>query len=220
MIMSKLKQQYQNHKGFTLIELILGICLTSMLIILLLSFLEVTLKVNEKDFAKDEMLLQGRYAVEYLKEEITKADKIIDSSLANGLREYRGRVVNFMILNVSEQEKSEIKYMYSYTTYYFVGDKLLRINIKKPTRKDLSNKDILSKIPDFDKPYNRNQSGHNNLVFNTLRKSEISLNDDNIINMNIFLKNEKSEILNFESNVHLRCEVLRWEIIIRLKKAV
>lgn len=207
--MSKWKQQYQSHKGFTLIELILGICLTSMLIILLLSFLEVTLKVNEKDFAKDEMLLQGRYAVEYLKEEITKADKIIDSSLANGLREYRGRVVNFMILNVWEQEKSEIKYMYSYTTYYFVGDKLLRLNIKKPTRKALSNKDILNKIPDFDKQYNRNQSGHNNLVFHTLRKSEISLNDDNIINMNIFLKNEKSEILNFESNVHLRCEVLR-----------
>ena len=83
--MFNLKHGYLNKKGFTLLELILGIGIMSLLIITFYTILTFNLKVNEKALLEDEILLNGRYILEYIKGEINSADKIIVSDKFEGL---------------------------------------------------------------------------------------------------------------------------------------
>lgn len=203
--MLKSKLQFQDRKGFTLIELVLGISLISMILLTFLSLFSFVLKVNERDLLKDEMLLNGRYTSEYIKEEISSADKIIVSSLFYGLNEKFKRNMGFVILKI-DRESFKKEDQYSYTTYFFREDTIVRVNAKinLVKNKEFLTRDILKNLPHPDL-----FKGYNTMCNSVLDESEIILDKDDIVHLNLFLKDEKTEKFQFESNVFLRCEVLR-----------
>ncbi len=210
--MLKLKLVFQNRRGFTLIELVLGMLLISMLIITLYTCLSFTLKLNEKSIIEDEMLLNGRYILEYIKEEISSADKIISSSYFKDLNKKYPRNIGFVILKIDmgldnkNTDKNKFN-LYSYTTYYFQDDAIIRINAKRKVNKD---RVFSTEKTSIIFPTANEFTGYNKIGYNILRESNISLKDDNLISLDLYLKSEKSEISNFSSDIYVRCRVVNW----------
>lgn len=75
MLNFKLRETW--NKGFTLVELVIGIALTALLISLCFTVFNFTSRVSNGVQVEDDFLLQGRFAIEYIREEITKANEII-----------------------------------------------------------------------------------------------------------------------------------------------
>jgi len=65
------------NRGFTLIELVIGIGLTGLLIALAFSIFSFTSRVSNEVQVEDDYLLQGRFAIEYIREEIIGASEIV-----------------------------------------------------------------------------------------------------------------------------------------------
>lgn len=203
-----LKPQSLNNEGFTLIELILTIALSSLLIITIYSILEFNIKINERNFLEDDMLLNGRYALEYIKEEIATCDRIVVSSKFKNLDEKFPGNIGFVIVNIinynelivkDEESGGRAETMYtekecSYTSYYFNNDNLIRINAK-----DLSDK--LPSASAF--------KGYNLVGKFILDKSSIILEDDNLISISLYLGKDDKEIAKFNSTISLRAQVVR-----------
>lgn len=210
--MWKFKLAFQNKKAFTLLELVLGMAIISILITTLYTCLTFTLRVNQKSLEEDEILLNGRYILEYIKEEIRSADRIIDSSRFYKLDSKFPRNIGFVILEITigpvvKNSPKKDYDIYSYTTYYFQDDSIIRINTKVDVDKngDLSIEEILEKLPGAD-----HFKGYNNMGYHILETSKISLKENNIISFDLFFKNEKSEISNFKSDIFVRCKVVEW----------
>lgn len=210
--MLKSKLQFQNKSGFTLIELVLGLAITSILIITLYNCLSFVLTTSQKGIEEDQILLNGRYILEYIKEDIGSADKIITSSNFEGLNSTFPTNIGFVILNLKKDRdektgKLQDAVTYSYTTYYFKNDSIVRINTKKLIHKDIITdtqifKNKLPKASEF--------SGYNAIGYDLSSESKISLNKRNIISLDLSFKNNKSQISNFKSDVFIRCEVVKW----------
>lgn len=209
--MLRLKLQFQNKKGFTLVELVLGTAILSILIITLYTSVSFSLKMNHKSTVEDEMILNGRYILEYIKEEISSADKIILSNVFENLDTKYPRNIGFVILNLDKKRDTntgKILYpiTYSYTTYYFQNDKIIRINAKKLINREIDMntktlKEISSKVSNF--------SGHNELGYNLSNKSKIQLNDNNTISLELLFKDDEFKVSSFKSKIFVRCEVAR-----------
>jgi type II secretory pathway pseudopilin PulG len=71
------KRQEIWSNGFTLIELVIGIGLTGLLISLSFSVFNFTSRMSKEVSIEDDFLLQGRFAVEYIRDEVSKAIKIV-----------------------------------------------------------------------------------------------------------------------------------------------
>ena len=65
--MWSLKLIYKRNKGFTLLELILAIGLSSIVALSLLSILNYSKNTSIIGNEIDELMLNGRYAMEYIK---------------------------------------------------------------------------------------------------------------------------------------------------------
>lgn len=118
---------YQKNKGFTLLEIILFLGIGSIIMLPLLSILNFSLKSFDRGEQKDELFLNARYGIEYIKDEILRADKIIDSSKISGLKERYPENIGFVIV-ISEESGD-----YRYITYHISNSKLIRMAC---TRKD------------------------------------------------------------------------------------
>lgn len=216
--MFNLGPRYLGKKGFTLIELILGIAIMSMIIIIFYTVLSFDLRVNEMSLLEDEILLNGRYVLEYLKEEIISADRIVCSNRFENLDIKFPTNIGFVIVKVIDYEKLESKkddnkksntekkeYIYkekecNYITYYFKEDSIIRISGKAPSN-------IFPYVDIF--------KGYNQIGESILEASKITLQKDNLVRIELSLGKDKKEISNFKSNIIVRCPVVRWyEILI------
>lgn len=201
--MLKLELKFQDEYGFTLIEVVVGLAIISILIVTLYTSLSYTSKVSQNSLDRDELLLNGRYALEYIKENIGSADKIIASPCFEGLDTTFPSNIGFVILNISLNEKND---EYSYTTYYFKNDSIVRINAKVYMAKNIildtdKLKTSLPKAEDF--------SGYNAIGYDILRESSIVLNENDLISLSLSLKKENTVILNFKSDIFPRCPVVK-----------
>ena len=70
--MLSVKPPGTSNKSFTLIELIIGIGLTGMLISLSFSVFEKTSRISKQVSIEDDFLLQGRFAIEYIRDDINE----------------------------------------------------------------------------------------------------------------------------------------------------
>ena len=52
-------------------------------------------------------------------------------------------------------------------------------------------------------------SGYNTIGYNLLKESKISLNENNMICFDLYLKEAESKVLNFSSNMFIRCQVVK-----------
>ncbi|MFA7411550.1 MAG: prepilin-type N-terminal cleavage/methylation domain-containing protein [Tissierellaceae bacterium] len=112
---------YRRCKGFTLIELVLVIALSSMIMLPLLNMLDFSIKASTIGNEKDELLLNGRYAIEYVKNEIKSADMILPSSKLMGLKATYKTNIGFIIM--VEESANQNKFI----TYHTKDGKLIRI---------------------------------------------------------------------------------------------
>src|SRR5699024_2619110 len=75
------------NRGFTLIELPMGICIIGIIILSLYFMFNYSVKVTQIGEEKEEILLNGRYAIEYIKKEIRQSEEIISTSKFGGFNE-------------------------------------------------------------------------------------------------------------------------------------
>ena len=195
--MWSLKLQYESRKGFTLVELILFIGISSMLMLTLFSILTFHIKTSEKILLEDEILLNGRYCIEYIKNEISNADKIIVSHHFQGLDEKYPSNIGFVIakFRYSMDDKKEMKTSYNYSTYYFQKNKLIRVATNNFTLSD-------------ELPYSKLFKGYNEISEGVLKASTITLQDHNLITFDLSLGENDKEIAKFNTTINLRCPVV------------
>lgn len=187
--MQNFKLEGTRNKGFTLIELLIGIGLTSLLISLSFSILSITSKLSNEALTLDDFLLQGRFALEYIKEDILDIDKSIKSIEIISMQDYLPdnfmytETLGFFII------KEELEFNH---IFYKLEDEILtRISFKSPNKYP---KKILGKPGD-----------------NTILKNVYSLKDsyfdseNNILCMIIQTKDkDNNKIYNFIETLYLK----------------
>lgn len=114
----------KDRKGFTLIELILTLSISSLIFLTLISVLKFTVNSYKLGEMEDELILNGKYVVEFIKKEIRSADKIISSDKIEFLHEEFGENVGFVVMKYNNPGEY---YKYNYSTYYLKDNKIIRV---------------------------------------------------------------------------------------------
>lgn len=175
----------QNRRGMTLLELILTIALTIILLTTILSLLTYSNRSLMMADNMDEILLNGRFALEYIKGEILSADKIISSSKIKDLDFAYPTNIGFVIM-----EKTGNKY--HFITYYRRNNELVRIACEK----NLNNY-----------PNQRDFKGYNQICSKLLYLENTNIDIENgIINLQLDMGEDEKSILEFKSTIFLRCD--------------
>lgn len=185
--MWSLKLIYKRNKGFTLLELILAIGLSSIVALSLLSILNYSKNTSIIGNEIDELMLNGRYAMEYIKKEIKAADKILPANKIYVLRTSYKNNLGFAIMNKEGQS-------YRYTSYYWRNDgKLFRI----------SGHAAKEQYPVMDVQWGHNEIGE---FFHSIKDSKFDL-DNNMIYLDLKLKSTNGQELNLKTNIFIRCPI-------------
>lgn len=178
----------KTNRGFTLIELLLSLTISSIIIICLSSILNFTINSCRIGEMEDEVLLNGRYAMEYIKKEIKSADKIISIEKFDDLDERYEDNFDFVIM---KHDPNGI-YEYNYSTYYLKNNVIYRIasNI---------NKDKLPKGVSF--------QGHNEIAEYIISIEGTGIDfDTKLINLSFTLKGKKE--FKSDSKIGIQCPVI------------
>lgn len=188
--MLNLRQVYLSRKGLTLIEVIVSIAVASILIGSIYSLLFFTGKVAAKSDDLDLLLYNGRYAMEYIKKDITSADKIISSANFKDLDTQFPNNIGFVAMKEQATYDSQANINYNFVTYYHRDDELVRLaytSIKTPVYSGQT----------FD--------GFNQVTdsFRSLNNSLIDV-DNNLIILSIELERGDAELV-LESTIKIRC---------------
>lgn len=189
------KHQFQSKFGFLLLELILSITLASILILSFYSMLQYTTTASILGEKYDEIILNGRYGIEYIKEEIKSADKIISTSKIKNFNIKYPKNFGFVIVQdmydhrYSTDSSGEPKDRYRFISYYLNGNVIQRIACTQDSY-----------------PAADNLSGHNVLSENVLSINDSSVDFENkLIHLSLSLGNEKKELYKFKSTVYINC---------------
>ena len=179
---------YQGNKGFTLIELILSLFFAVIIISTLYSILNFSINAAKQGDILDELILNGRYGIEFIKNEIRNADKIISSDLIKDLNQQYPDNIGFVIVKKTDE-------IYSYVTYYSSNDKLVRIAFNSTSK----SYPIASKFGGF------------NEICEYIKTIEDTMLDfkKNMIYLSISMINGKNnnEPLEFKTNLYVRCPI-------------
>ena len=122
--MWNIKQLLKNKKGFTLIELVCGLCIASIILGICFSMLSFSQKTNMFADQTDDLLYNGNFAVEYLKYEIQNADKVIFSHKIKNLNTLFPDNIGFVLMEYQPTNESTLKYVY--ITYTIEDNSLWR----------------------------------------------------------------------------------------------
>jgi prepilin-type N-terminal cleavage/methylation domain-containing protein len=185
--MLNIRHQCLNKKGFTIIELIYGMAIFSVLLSTVISMLNFSNKVFTIGENEDEFLLNGRFAIEYLKEEIRSADLIIPSNKISNLNSTYPENIGFVMMK--DNGISNHKERYRFYTYYLMGDKLVRIS------RNLEN----SIYPDASR-----LSGYNEMCEGVLKMDNTRNDFDNrLIYLSLTMGYNNKEVHTFKSILYI-----------------
>ena len=188
------KEAYSNRKGFTLLEMIMYIALTSMLLTSICSILIFSNKAADKSDSIDNALFNGRYAIDYIKGEIINSDKIISSSNFCVLDEELPNNLGFVSMNerIVYDDKSRInKIIYNFRTYFIEDGNLVR----------------LAYSCDDNPVYNYYLlSGNNQIAFGIVDSNCNLDTENNLITLSFDLESAGEPLL-LETTINLRCPV-------------
>lgn len=191
--MLNLKEVSSNNKGFTLIELLIGISLFCILLSSMYSLMYFTTNLAEKGDDIDIALSNGRYAIEYIKNEIISADRIISSSKFDNLDELFPTNIGFVSMEKQFNYDSEgkiTKVNYNYRTYYQKNDELVRIAYNTSNKSEIKGSLF---------------SGYNQICNGLVDFSNSKLDiESSLINLYMKLK-QGEEFLILETSINLRC---------------
>lgn len=178
------------ENGFTLIEVILSLAIGSILVLSFYSALDFTTNTCKLEEENDEIMLNGQYAIEYIKVEMKQAEKIISIDCFENLKNEYSDNLGFVIMKYNPNET----YKYNYSTYYFKNNKIYRI---AENRRD----DIL--------PTNSSFGGHNLLARNVVSIDETNINfDTKIVDLNFVLEGDLGKPKEFKAKIFIRCPVI------------
>lgn len=189
---------FQRNKGYLLLELVISISITMILIISLYSMFEFTTTTTALGETMDEVLLNGRYGIEYIKEEISYADLIICSSKIKNLNVLYPSNIGFVIMQdlknyipKAYENKEEYKYRYRFITYYLTGNKLQRISCNKDS-------------PIY--PEVKYMTGHNVVCESVLSILDSNVDFENkLINLSLSMGKDNKEMHKFKSTDFINC---------------
>ena len=191
----KRKRWYNNNKhylGFTLIELLLALAIGSIIAISLYSILDFTINTCKLTDTQDEVLLNGRYAIEYIKREIRSAEKIIDINLDifSEIAEKHEDNVGFIIMRYDP----DIAEKYNYSTYYLKNNKIYRIAANR-------------EMDEY--PKGGSFGGHNEIaeLVISMKGTDIDF-ETKIINLSFILGEGQCRKVNFRTKLNIRCPVV------------
>lgn len=184
--MWNIKPIYSEDKGFTLIELILALAISSMVIIPMFSILIFSIKTCDIGEQKDDLILNGRYAMEYIKDEIRMADRIISSNKISELNTGYPTNIGFVIM-INEGKSS-----YRYITYHVKDSNLVRIactrlSEKYPSQIHFGGYNIISEFVD------------------NIRETKLDL-DQFMIFLDFEFKH-RNEDLRIKTDIYIRCPI-------------
>ncbi len=182
-----LNQKNNSTRGFTLIELILVLGLSSILIVVFYTILSFTVKVGKVSEEKDEIIQNGRYAIDYIIREIRTSDKIIALDKFENLNSKYPNNLGFVI------QKEIGKDYYKYIIYYCDFNKIRRCAVEMEGE-------------EYPKTYLF--QGHNVIAeyICNIDNSIIDLNRK-MITLDFQLGTDKEQIINLRTSVYLRCPV-------------
>lgn len=188
MKMLSTKRSCQRNKGFTLIELILVLGICSIIILPVYSILGFSLRSYTIGEEKDEIFLNARYGIEYIKNEIKSADIVVSPDKIEKFNTQYPTNIGFLLVFIDDK-------IYKYVTYYTKDEKLIRITCDS----------IKDKYP-----------RHNHFVGNnevcrfvdTIENTKFD-KENGMINLDfIFKASTKSETsLNIKSDIYIRCDI-------------
>lgn len=131
--MLSIRQLLKGNKGFTLLELLCGLCIGSILLGVCLFILTFSSKGNVYGDKVDELLYNGNFALEYMKNEIQNADKIISSNKIKDLDLLYPNNIGFVIMEYQPGDTRKEKYVF--ITYYVKDNSLVRLSRRLLTDK-------------------------------------------------------------------------------------
>lgn len=191
---------FQKNKGYLLLELIIGISISMILITSLYSMLDFSISSTALGESMDEVLLNGRYGIEYIKEEIAYADVIICSSKIKNLNLLYPNNIGFVIMQdlknyipKAYESSEDYKYRYRFITYYLTGNRIQRMSCNKDS----------ATYPEL-----KYLTGHN-----VVCESVLSINQSNVdfknklINLSLSVGVDNKEIHNFKSTAYINCNI-------------
>lgn len=185
--MLNIKQLLKSRKGFTLMELVCGLCIGSIILGICYSLLLFSLKTNIFSDEADDLLYNGNFAIEYLKHEIQNADKIIVSDKIKDFKRLYPNNIGFVIM-----EHRVLTDEYSYSTYIIKENKLVRI------------------AREFEKEINLNAAalaGYNEISEDISSFGNTNVDWDNKLLYLDLGTSERKFIDKFKSTIALNCEL-------------
>ena len=188
--MLNLRDICQENEGFTLIELILALCISSIIIIPIFSILNFSIKSCAKGDEKDQLMMNGRYAIEYIKSDIKSADKIISLDKIEGLDKKFPDNIGFVILKVNEENTID---KYTYTLYHKKNNSIMRVAY------NLANDNY---------PKANSSHGNNELCefADSISNTKIDV-ENSIIYLELDFKHDNEERLKLKSDIYIRCPI-------------
>ena len=176
----------KSNRGFTLIELICGLCIGSIVIGICLSILSFSSKSNSFADGADEILYSGNYTMEFIKYEMQNLDKIIPCHMIKDLNELYPNNIGFVGMEYKEGNKC------TYFTYYIKNNTLTRLARE-------IDRDVIMVGGSF--------SGYNDLCEYVESFGETSIDWDNkILYLDIKLSHN-SRVNSFKSTILLNCSL-------------
>lgn len=172
------------NKGFTLIEIIISLAICAIIMIPIFSILDFSIDACTIGDEKDELLLNGKYGIEYIKNEIKSADKIISSDKFKDLKSEYPTNIGFVIMIKKSNNN------YRYVTYHTKDEKIIRIACTRDN-------DIY--------PSEKYFSGHNEIC-NLIDSIEDTSFDQDMIYLDFKFKKNNSK-LSLNSDIYIRCPI-------------
>lgn len=110
----------KGKNGFTLIELMIFMYISSILILAFYSIVASAVKTTSSLESNEEIMQNGTYCIEYMKREIKSAEKIISKDKIKDFNVKYKNSFGFVI------QLRESKIAFNYVTYYFKNGKIMR----------------------------------------------------------------------------------------------
>jgi len=178
----------KQSSGFTLIELLLTLAIGSILIVCISFLLSFIIKSNSIIETNNEILLNGEYALEYIKQEIRTADMIISSDKFRKLNEEFKSNFGFVIVKLDPNSY----YKYGYSIYYFENNRIIR---------------VATHSANFNFPDGKTFSGFNTVADNikSIEGTTVDFNN-RLIKISLALIGKNQQKLN--TSIGIRCPVI------------